>query len=396
MTNRIRETFKYFIFSLFVSTSCQSIDQDKNINDAVIEVTFEMNPTKLYLSNFADSIQYIPLKTNQEVLLSNRLEFKFTNNYILVNDIGTKKLNLFSKDGSYLNSIGTLGRGIGEYNLVAGYTIDEDSELIFVSDRNKKSILLYDLLGNFKKELSLGFFAGGIEVWKKNQLLIMTAPSIYNKDEVPHILLMDYNGKRLVEKTLPLPRKNSKRDQVFFSPYFNKLRVIPMSSIQDTVFYLTNDLEMLPHLVFRYEGMFDKEHPDYDEYNSIATKGFSFDGMPLETPNYVFWGGSFDNKPANMLYDKTTKKSYHLKPHETNFPGAGLLNDLDNGPEFYPLYQKDGDWLFTVIYTYNFTANKNNYSKTNAELPKSAEKSLEVLKNQDSEDPILMLVRFKK
>lgn len=80
-------------------------------------------PDNITLSDFVESITYIPLVTTYDVLIDKYPRIFVTKDYI--NTVTTNKCLLFNrKDGSFIREIGRLGRGPGEYQSTRGFFND--------------------------------------------------------------------------------------------------------------------------------------------------------------------------------------------------------------------------------------------------------------------------------
>lgn len=82
----------------------------------------------------------------------------------------SKSLRAYTKDGQFLYSIGTLGRGKGEYVEMANFTIDNN--YFYCIDNAKKSLLIYDNNnGDFVKQLSMPSFADDLELFDNGDFI---------------------------------------------------------------------------------------------------------------------------------------------------------------------------------------------------------------------------------
>lgn len=154
----------YFLFLLLLG-GC-------NINRSNYSISDISNNTKMYiididkiepaidvkLSDFFSEIEYIPLETNDEVLLSRISKLYAYNDTLYVLDkLGCNALFLFDKkDGSYLGRIGSVGQGPGEYSKVGDFTIDIENRKLFLLDLDRQQILEFELgSGSFIRSIDL-------------------------------------------------------------------------------------------------------------------------------------------------------------------------------------------------------------------------------------------------
>ena len=384
-----------FIIGLYIS-SCETTQ-----NSSVASARFESNDTAMPLSRFADSILYIPLNTRGEILLSGNVRFDFSKHYILVEDKGTMQVLLFNREGQFIRKIGTSGRGPKEYTELKGAVIDEDAQRVFIGDNARKCLLVYDLEGEYKNDIKFDYYYGGFHILPGKRMLIFTTPSLYQEENAPNIHIVDYKGKDIHKKRLPLQYPGAKIQDVYFYKYMDRLCIIPRSSLKDSVFYLDAEYELVAHLVFEYEGKLDKKNIYEDsDYNSIPDKGISILGPIVELEHLVFAAGAVhDRKRRDFMYDKKQDIAYNLTSFEPDkVLRVGLMNDLDGGPQFMAYSQIDEKWAYGVLqprHIHRFNQNKLLGDTIIQNM--GAHSRLKDLANRvkEDDDPILQLVRFK-
>lgn len=109
------------------------------------------------LSHLVEDLQIVPLDNRDEALIDDSKVY-VSENYILVTrSTGSHNIpcKLFKKDGTYIANVGSVGQGPGEYNLIYCAQIDEASGFIYLLQWNAKSILAYNLKGEFVKSIPL-------------------------------------------------------------------------------------------------------------------------------------------------------------------------------------------------------------------------------------------------
>lgn len=145
----------FLILLANLSNGCSSQSQkESNVNFEKKETTFFINlpkteENKLRVSEFADTVVYIPLETNSNSLLRRVRQIQIINNHILVND--GNKLLLFSMDGKFVRQIGKKGKGPGEYLIIFDFGVISDT--IFISSTGKRSLIKYSINGEFIEEV---------------------------------------------------------------------------------------------------------------------------------------------------------------------------------------------------------------------------------------------------
>jgi hypothetical protein len=153
--------------------------------DALITVDVKASyPEKeLILQDFMD-VEYIPLETNDEfitqgVVMAIGNKFIVTKNWSNDGDIFV----FDRKTGKALRKINKKGKGPEEYIHITDIVVDEENNEIFINCMATKKILVYDLLGNFKRSFKHTEGARYINVFNYDkENLICYNELVYYKD----------------------------------------------------------------------------------------------------------------------------------------------------------------------------------------------------------------------
>ena len=107
----------------------------------------------LEFSAIVDSIKYIPLETNDSVLLGNKAYIAYGDS----NDIFIKNNKLiyrFDTNGRFKNTIGRIGNGPGEFNLIHNISVNRYIKEIYLYVGNNR-IVKYKYDGTYIKQIEL-------------------------------------------------------------------------------------------------------------------------------------------------------------------------------------------------------------------------------------------------
>lgn len=109
-------------------------------------------------SMWVDSLEVIKLDNNtEEALVGDTRIVDVSDNYIGIN-VAHFPYRLFTRQGKFVASIGSVGQGPGEYNLLSDCQIDEAHNRVYLlSMTSTKQILVYDLQGNFIGKIPLAY-----------------------------------------------------------------------------------------------------------------------------------------------------------------------------------------------------------------------------------------------
>ena len=131
---------------LFIVCSCNPVHKQTQA-DTVIDVA---NMIALPFDSLKiTSLQYIPLETNENVLIASINKMLVHNDRIYVADYnGAKALFVFDFQGKLIFSINRFGRGPGEYIQFADFNVTESGD-IHVWDNGQRKLIKYGPDGSF-------------------------------------------------------------------------------------------------------------------------------------------------------------------------------------------------------------------------------------------------------
>lgn len=384
-------------------SGCQFIEEKNNNPSQPLKINLLKNDDWIPISRYVDSVQYIPLKTQGKILLSGKLSFKFTTHYILILDQNTNQVALFDRSGTFIRTIGRLGKGPEEYQSINGWVIDEENNTIALYDRTSAKLLLFTLDNKLRKSIMLDQYVGGIALTPDQKLLLFSMPAVGYPEHTQHIIVMDYEGARIYQSTIPFPYKNANLDKAYFYAYENKLVIAPATSSFDSLFYLTDQYTLEPHLIYEYEGKPDKHAMTFDihkHFQEPKPNEFMFIGPGIETTSGVFIHGVFDRKMVCLFIDKKTGISYNLRYSIDDALRHGFYNDLDGGPYFYPTIPIDHQYAGQFFTAKQFLERSDPSSKTPLDsviLDAYGLQIVQKIRNHLTldDDPVIMIARFK-
>lgn len=393
----MRTTFFLSLAFIFVHFSCS-----KPKIPVEFQVPLEFTEGAFYLSEFADSISYIPLQSPEGYLMSDNLHFFFTPQYILAEDRMTKHVFLYNKNGAFITKIGALGRGAEEYVNLYGIAMDEVAGKIFIGDNPRRSILVFDLQGNFLNRIQLDYYLGAFTVTKDGHLFIFTDRVFIPQPDMPNLHVLDYEGNTLhaSKKDLPYPDNTNSVGHLY--TYEDRIHILPQANYMDTAFYFDATYTFKPYFELTYPGRVDKTSADFVDtaiYNPVE-KGIGVYRPIIETKNLIFaFQSTLDRMRVDLIYNKRTDSTYNLfKGYGQGRFFTGLMNDLDGGVAFIPAGQINEQWVYSTL-NYKQILNidqKLNPADTVIRSLEAHTRMKELLSRVKEDDPVVIqMVRFK-
>ncbi|MDE7378112.1 MAG: 6-bladed beta-propeller [Paraprevotella sp.] len=139
------------------------------------------------VTNIKTNIHYLPLETTEECLIGHIDKLVSDDSCLFVFDQTNQSILRFSqKDGSFLNKIGSKGRGPGEFIEVIDVSLNRKKKEICLIDFSLFKLMFFDYNGRLIQEKPLYYVYNGME-FLDNRIILHTgfnentmAPSVNN------------------------------------------------------------------------------------------------------------------------------------------------------------------------------------------------------------------------
>lgn len=402
----MKQILHLLAFFLLLFISCGGKQSGNQTPDAEVTVVIPEFPQvvpfeagvdtvkEMLLSQIADSVQYIPLETNDNCLIRSLNDGNIlrTKKYWFLPWIET--LFQYTADGKFVRKIGRRGGGPGEYNYIQNIDIDEEKGLVYMLN-TARTINVFDMeTGKF--------------LYAMKTPSIETASFAMLNDSVAASFILNSNGQRKERiylsgikgdtlntfyradtfevKSGTSWMMSSGHDRYLF--HYDNL-VCYKEFNNDTMFVVT-EAELQPRYIFdlgKYSLPTDCRMEacdgDWKKFNEIAAPYIRYrvvETEPYLFMSYSYWAGDKSRNPYLAVYDKKDKSCYQVD-------GGSIKNDLPGGLPVRPYTSLDN---YTLINVYEFE-----------DIQKEAEKNPAVLENEilkkvgEDDNPVLMIVHLK-
>ncbi len=311
-----------------------------------IVINFEKsigNEKEIKLSEIVSNIEYVPLETNKNALLASISKVAPTRDYIFLESRGN--IYQFQRNGKFLHRVGKSGSGPGEYSIARDYKIDEASEYIYILTNWSKKILVFSFNGKFIKSIP---FIDSMSFEKLPGNVFLAAMGNGSGQEKYRLVALKNNKDTLkcFPNYIKFPyRKNQFTfisDNIDLDFYCFNNEVFYREKYNDTIFKITSSISFLPNIILslgkykipiEHRIEFLASGKEFRKYSSRY-----YNTKVEETNNYVFvtYMSYLENDPKKaLLYDKKAHIGFRLK--NQNNKEIGMIDDIDNGLEFWPL-----------------------------------------------------------
>jgi hypothetical protein len=283
------------------------------------------------LSEIASDIQFVKLQTTPECLIQSVASVaRWGNNFLVVSN-SKKSLFVFSQGGKYLRSVGTLGKGPGEYLEIYGMAFDVKTDHLFILDNGQVKLMEFDENGKYIKEFKLGFYATGVKVVDTGFYFYTGSIYTYRTDGCL-LTVTDRNGKVLnrYHKT-PFKKGITDRNAVKYTDGSNWCY---WESYWDTV-YTFNGSSYHPKYYFNIgKDRIPQEYLESSDMFQYDIDGYRWIAFYIEFQNFLYF--QFIDKGRigkQLFYDKNRRTGYWI-PGNRNYNDWGFENDFCGGPLF--------------------------------------------------------------
>lgn len=189
---------------MLTTTSCVKVYKEKTENGIVIPI--DINKAIVldiddFSSDFVREIQYIPLETTNESLISSVRKVFLHKDNVIIFDERQNKILLFGQSGTFKKQLGTRGPGPDEYAMLNDVFFEETTGLIYAHERIKNIVFVYNLEGEIvdkiKPEFSFNSFCK-----TKDGFWLYTCFKNNNPDGF-NLMLVDHSMQRMIGGYFP-------------------------------------------------------------------------------------------------------------------------------------------------------------------------------------------------
>ena len=320
----------------------------------VCELGLLKDTIDLPLSYWVEDFETVKLDGKDEALVGHGPVY-VSDNYILVRESNNVPCKLFRRDGSFVGKVGSIGLGPGEYTNVCDMQIDEQAEHIYLLPFRSKAIYVYDLKGNYQKDIPLNKKYEKMMVPKglfkvdaaKNRVAVMTLPFDY----LPLVAwVQDMEGNFLHEVPMNhLKIRPAFSNEMLSSKCFADALDVSLYTLKevrkDTLYHLDmNDGKLYPKFTLDF-GERDITRHNYFDFSThyvgslaaieqVSENSFMVNATCAYLVEKESGKGAFfrttndflDNEPINIISKRCSNGYYTL-----NIEPAALIEKLEKG-----------------------------------------------------------------
>lgn len=309
-----------FLISLLSSLSClknnttnENIKNDlfDSYNTIVIKIPDFLTNSEIDLENLVSSVNFVSLETNPNCHIGQINEVLSDTGYFFIHDKENNLILRFSSEGKFLNRIGAIGDGPGEFKEAYDVSLNKAKKELSVLDLKGRKIINYNYSGTHLNTSAMKFLFTQFEysndtmvcnIYKSFNVAI---PSIYGykvikTDQNFNVLFkaLPYNINSSNSFTTEKPLRKFGDSIYYNDPYKNKIYKINSNNICEKFKIDFNENGWNENINF--EELNDSEIKDLFEHYSY------FNGNFVASSNYLVLNVNKKNKSSTVYYSIKT------------------------------------------------------------------------------------------
>lgn len=372
------------------NTKHAALSDDIATENVVYAINLEdcLNNVKtMKLSEIADTIEFIELKTPASIILL-VADMKMSSDYIFINSKGI--LYQFSKDGRFIRQVGSRGQGPGEYFAVGNFFINEEKEEIGIMSIPKLHVYSFDgrflnvsAIANYD-DMFMGdslIYGSSVPFGRETYRLTMLNNSLDTIGGIPNYNLYPVEFYMHLSNQLrdPFYKYN---EALYFKGYYDNDTIWKLDNLKYKV-HASINMGKFKSPVYEDLGLqmdkFVKKEGDFYAINRVAE-----DEQAIYLSCVPYWNTEMTS--PTVVYDKKQHVGFVTKNEQNDY---GIADDILFGPSFWPLLVTD-DYYISIM-------EPSALLEKSEKIPNSSVAYKNFLKtiDEDKSNPILILAKRK-
>ncbi|TKG89805.1 6-bladed beta-propeller [Puteibacter caeruleilacunae] len=396
ISDKIYRAMKNLLFLLLISICPFAV-----VGQSVVRVPIGQNideKKEVKLSEVAREMTFVPLETKEGCMMDADIsKVEVFENVIFVSDFTF--IYRFDMDGKFINRIGKIGNGPGEYvKGIQTFLIDKQKRRLMFFDSISKRIMQYDFEGNFITGKNVSFLPGMCEWVSDDSFAVYNMGFSYEREPWRDLYVMTDDAKAL-QKNKFKKQADKRYGLMIYPPIFFRYNgMVRYKNPHENIIYnISRDDKPNPVYYLDY-GKYER-YSDVDDAiikvkngvgtnlrNPKSTEKIGLIGMS-ETDDFLFMDYGHREGRRFAAYNKKDKSFYQI--FDNDFELYGFKDDLHNG---LPLLPKHNIANNVFIMSYHAWKVKE-YLQGKSNLSPRLKKIVDAI--DESDNPILIFVELK-
>src|SRR5690606_8598239 len=285
--------FKYLLIllSLCMSVSCE----DEH------DIGIQLKKTQLFSLDKSLNSETTNLDINRFIKLEKAVILEFPENFAIQNihkiivsepsmfilDNVQNFIFVYDLEGNFLNRIGGIGDGPGEYLEITDFTITNDDLVVF--SNNSRKIIHYSSIGKFIKEFPILHYGSSLAVFDQGYI-IQTKNNVH--PQMPYdLLFLNNSGEMVDQKQQAYPNFPSFESSGFLKNV-SAGKILYMNVFGNIIYQVNEELDLIP--LYKFDLGSDALHMDkFDNPQELSNHFHEFTHL-----TNLYW----ENDSLALLY----------------------------------------------------------------------------------------------
>ena len=291
--------------------ACNDTQQPEILTHIDLTETIAGDAQKIPLNDWAKNIRFVPLETNDDILIKYISMVYQRGDQFLVSH--GDRVSLFDYEGKYLYDIGSKGQGPTNFISVNNVTLHND--LIYIHETQNR-IKAYDWKGNFVKKMELPAKSNGLITMEGKEEMLAYVPNLLGDEPTRFYLLQ---GEEVMDSvTNPFIYPKAAFSQMFF-PEFQPTQGTLKGFLElhsDTLYKVNEKWETSPYMVINIGKYQPTREERYGVVLADVRKNPMKGKLPMlvtgEVNDKVYMYSKYIQADETFCYDKKTQVASKL------------------------------------------------------------------------------------
>lgn len=291
--------------------ACNDTQQPEILTHIDLTETIAGDAQKIPLNDWAKNIRFVPLETNDDILIKYiSMVFQRGDQFLVSHG---DRVSLFDYEGKYLYDIGSKGQGPTNFISVNNVTLHND--LIYIHETQNR-IKAYDWKGNFVKKMELPAKSNGLITMDGKEEMLAYVPNLPGDEPIRFYLL---KGEEVMDSIAnPFIFPKAAFSQMFF-PEFQPTQGT-LKGFQelhsDTLYKVNEKWETSPYMVINIGKYQPTREERYGVVLADVRKNPMKGKLPMlvtgEVNDKVYMYSKYIQADETFCYDKKTQVASKL------------------------------------------------------------------------------------
>jgi hypothetical protein len=386
---------------LLLFSSC-----DDNIKIQITEYNLKdyvYSDSAVFLNDIALDIDYIKLETSDSSYIGDIHQLDKDGSDLFILD-RHYKITHFNDKGCFVNTIGQIGEGPGEFLEPIAFALFPKKEIIAVYDVAKKKIILFNYTADYISEFRISVFALKIENLADSLITVaIPFPEIVSNNNYG-VSIFNLEGD-LTDRVINRKKEVSNRHFDSNSPIEGR-QFLKKAGDKVKYWEMGNDTVYSISLNGKVEREYLICNSTQDKSNSSGdiVENSIWYGKILDTDSYLFISPCIlNNEVKSLMVNKSEGNGYNIMVHNNLNKSlqlqSGIINNIDGGWPINPINITSSGDIYTTFFGHELITQLETGLFDNQEILNPSKRlELDSLLSISGiyDNPIIMLVSLNK